>query len=293
MSTGISFILLAPQYGYTGLYLDLTNGSKKFVVVGIKMKLNIGIFQYEMQDENPFEKINRLESHLNRNDKLDLVVCPELFISGYGNLDNINKFSENHDGEYAKKISALAQKSSTAIIYGYPEISNNQLFNSAQLYDSKGLSLTNHRKKLLPPTADESKIFTPGKESSIFSIKGIKSAIVICYELEFPELIRELALKGVELIIAPTGQSSHWPAAALHNCRTRAFENGIFVAYANSTGQLNGINFMGESKIIGPDGIDIANANIGETLISAEIDTDQINLVREKLPYLNDSKSLQ
>ena len=257
------------------------------------MKLNIGIFQYEMQDENPFEKINRLESHLNNNDKLDLVVCPELFISGYGNLDNINKFSENHDGKYAKKISTLAKKSSTAIIYGYPEISNNQLYNSAQLFDSEGLSLANHRKKLLPLTADESKIFTPGKDSSIFSIKGIKSAIVICYELEFPELIRELALKGVELIIAPTGQSSHWPAAALHNCRTRAFENGIFVAYANSTGQLNGINFMGESKIIGPDGIDIANANIGEKLISAEIDTDQINLVRAKLPYLDDSKSLQ
>jgi predicted amidohydrolase len=43
------------------------------------------------------------------------------------------------------------------------------------------------------------------------------------------------------------------------------------VAYANSTGQLNGINFMGESKIIGPDGIDIANANIGEKLISARL----------------------
>jgi predicted amidohydrolase len=257
------------------------------------MKLNIGIFQYEMQDEDPFEKIDRLESHLNKNDNLDLVVCPELFISGYGNLDNINKFSENHDGKYAKKISTLAKKSSTAIIYGYPEISNNQLYNSAQLFDSEGLSLANHRKKLLPLTADESKIFTPGKDSSIFSIKGIKSAIVICYELEFPELIRDLALEGVELIIAPTGQSSHWPAAALHNCRTRAFENGIFVAYANSTGQLNGINFMGESKIIGPNGIDIANANIGEKLISAKIDTDQINLVREKLPYLNDSKSLQ
>ena len=257
------------------------------------MKLNIGIFQYKMLDESPDEKINRLERHLNETSSLDLVVCPELFISGYGNLDNINKFSENREGKYAKKISTLAQKSSTAIIYGYPEIANNQLYNSAQLFDSKGLSLANHRKKLLPPTANESKIFTPGKESSIVSIKGIKSAIVICYELEFPELVRELALEGVELIIAPTGQSSNWPAAALHNCRTRAFENGIFVAYANSTGYLNGISFMGESKIIGPDGIDFANANIGEKLISAEIDTNQIKFVREKLPYLNDSLLLQ
>ena len=97
----------------------------------------------------------------------------------------------------------------------------------------------------------------------------------------------------MELIIAPTGQSSLWPAAALFNCRTRAFENGIFVAYANSTGDLNGISFMGESKIIGPDGLDLANAGIGEKIIAAKIDTDQISLVREKLPYLNDSQSLQ
>ena len=257
------------------------------------MKLSIGIFQYEMQDESPDSKINKLDKFLNETTPLDLVVCPELFISGYGNLEKINAYSEKREGLFAKKISTLAKKSNTAVIYGYPEKDNNQLFNSAQLFDNEGISIINHRKKLLPPTADESKIFTPGKESSILSIKGIKSAIVICYELEFPELIREMALEGVELIIAPTGQSSHWPAAALHNCRTRAFENGIFVAYANSTGQLNDIIFMGESKIIGPDGIDIANANIGEKLISAEIDTDQIKLVREKLPYLNDSKSLQ
>lgn len=257
------------------------------------MKLNIGIFQYEMQDEGPFEKISRLEDHLNKNPDLDLVVCPELFISGYGNLEKINEFSETREGHCAKKLSGLAKQFSTAIIYGYPESNSKQLFNSAQLFDSSGISIANHRKKLLPPTADESKIFTPGADSSIITINGIRVAILICYELEFPELIRELALQDVELIIAPTGQSSNWPAAARYNCRTRAFENGIFVAYANSTGNLNGIEFMGESKIISPDGIDIVNAEQGEKLITAEIDTKQIALVREKLPYLNDSKSLQ
>ena len=189
------------------------------------MKLNIGIFQYEMKDESPFEKINRLEEHLTTHSKLDLVLCPELFISGYGSLEKINEYSETHDGEYAKKISSLAKKYNTAIIYGYPEISNGNLFNSAQLFNDNGLSIANHQKKLLPLTADESTIFTPGIEKTIISIKGIKAAIVICYELEFPELIRNLANKGVQLIIAPTGQSSHWPAAARYNPRTRAFEN--------------------------------------------------------------------
>ena len=50
------------------------------------MKLNLGVFQYEMQDESPDEKINRLEGLLKENTPLDLVICPELFISGYGSL---------------------------------------------------------------------------------------------------------------------------------------------------------------------------------------------------------------
>ena len=256
------------------------------------MKINAGIFQYKMRDETPLRKVQRLEKELQQTAGLDLIVCPELFLSGYGSFDKIKEFCEESDGEYAKKISLLAKKYSTAIVYGYPEISRNSLFNSAQYFDNQGLSVSNHRKKMLPPTADESKIFEPGIENSIITINGIKAAIVICYELEFPELIRKLALQGVELIIAPTGQSSNWPAAALYNCRTRAFENGIFVIYANSTGTLNGISFMGESKIIGPDGLDINNANKDEKVIVGEINTDQISLVRKKLPYLDDARKL-
>jgi len=256
------------------------------------MKINAGIFQYKMRDESPLMRIERLEVQLQKNDALDLIVCPELFLSGYGSFEKIKEFCEESDGEYAKKISLLAKKYSTAILYGYPEIDNDNLFNSAQYFDNQGLSLVNHRKKMLPPTADESKIFKPGSESSIITINGIKAAIVICYELEFPEIIRKLALQGVELIIAPTGQSSHWPAAALYNCRTRAFENGIYVIYANSTGNLNGINFMGESKIIGADGLDINNANEDEKVITGEIDTNEISLVRNKLPYLDDARKL-
>ena len=256
------------------------------------MKIIAGIFQYKMRDETPSKRIERLEAELRKNDALDLLVCPELFLSGYGSFEKIKEYCEASTGEHSKQISVLAKKYSTAIVYGYPEIDNDNLFNSAQYFDNKGLSVANHRKKMLPPSADESKIFNPGSKNSIITINGIKAAIVICYELEFPELIRELALDGVELIIAPTGQSSHWPAAARYICRSRAFENGIFVIYADSTGMLNGISFMGESKIIGPDGLDINNANEDEKVIAGEIDTNEISLVRNKLPYLDDARKL-
>jgi len=256
------------------------------------MKINAGIFQYKMRNETPLNRIERLGVQLKKNDALDLIVCPELFLSGYGSFDKIKEYCEASNGQYAKQISLLAKKHSTAIVYGYPEIDNKNLYNSAQYFDNQGLSLANHRKKMLPPTANESKIFKPGSGSSIITINGIKAAIVICYELEFPELIRKLALDGVKLIIAPTGQSSNWPAAAHYICRSRAFENGIFVIYANSTGILNDISFMGDSKIIGPDGLDINNANEGEKVIVSEINANQISLVRKKLPYLDDSRVL-
>ena len=58
------------------------------------MILNIGVFQYKMRDETPFKKIQRLENHLKKNTTLDLIVCPELFLSGYGShkkLKNVLK----------------------------------------------------------------------------------------------------------------------------------------------------------------------------------------------------------
>jgi len=48
------------------------------------MRLNIGVFQYKMRDEPSLKKIQRLENHLKKHTTLDLIVCPELFLSGYG-----------------------------------------------------------------------------------------------------------------------------------------------------------------------------------------------------------------
>ena len=63
-----------------------------------------------MQDESPFEKISRLETYLDENSQLDFVICPELFISGYGSYEKIRQYSETSDGDYANKIASLAKK---------------------------------------------------------------------------------------------------------------------------------------------------------------------------------------
>ena len=74
------------------------------------MKINAGIFQYKMRDETPLRRVQRLEEKLQQTDGLDLIVCPELFLSGYGSFEKIKEFCEQSGGEYAKKISATCKK---------------------------------------------------------------------------------------------------------------------------------------------------------------------------------------
>ena len=87
------------------------------------MRLNIGVFQYKMRDEPSLKKIQRLENHLKKNNTLDLIVCPELFLSGYGSHKKIKEFAEVKDGEYANKISLLAKKYAIETEKGSQQIS--------------------------------------------------------------------------------------------------------------------------------------------------------------------------
>ena len=252
------------------------------------MKFKVGIYQHKVKEESVLKKIDKLENVLKKNSTCDLIIVPELYLSGYGNEKVINKLKEKRVGESSKLIANLCKKYSTAILYGYPEKYQNKLFNAAQFINHKGEVLANHRKSMLPLSSKENLVFDRGSKQTMITYKGLKIGIVICYELEFPELVRKLATKGTQLILAPTAQSIHWPAASRYIARSRAFENGVYVAYANFIGKLYGIDFLGESKIIGPDGLDLTNAKKKETVITSIIDTVAITQVRKKMPYLKD-----
>jgi len=252
------------------------------------MKFKVGIYQHKVKEESVLKKIDKLENVLKKNSTCDLIIVPELYLSGYGNEKVINKLKEKRVGESSKLIANLCKKYSKAILYGYPEKYQNKLFNAAQFINHKGEVLANHRKSMLPLSSKENRLFDRGSKQTMITYKGLKIGIVICYELEFPELVRKLATKGAQLILAPTAQSIHWPAASRYIARSRAFENGVYVAYANFIGKLYGIDFLGESKIIGPDGLDLTNAKKKETVITSIIDTAAITQVRKKMPYLKD-----
>ena len=126
----------------------------------------------------------------------------------------------------------------------------------------------------------------------MFTLSRWCVAILICYDVEFPEAVRACALRGAQLIVTPTALKQEWAFVAWNMVPTRAFENGVFVAYANYCGSENGFNYLGESCFAGPSGILTVTAD-KEILLKADLDLAEIETSRRTLTYLDDYKMLE
>ena len=228
-----------------------------------------------------------IESHEQESSiKLDLVLCPELFLSGYNVGKSLESYTHQFPDHGISAVAELAKKSNIAITFGYPEKNNDKLYNAAACIDSSGTLLANHHKQLNSPHSFEEDYFTPGVTKTLFAFKGLKVALMICYEIEFPEAARAASIAGADLILVPTALVAAWDVVASKLIPTRAFENGVWLAYANHAGHENGFDYFGGSKIVAPNGEVVASANAEESIISTVVETTAVEKAQARLPYL-------
>lgn len=180
---------------------------------------------------------------------------------------------------------------SIAIVYGYPERDGDTVYNSAIFIDQHGRPLANHRKTVLP-IGNEPDWFATGSGFSIFRFGDATIAMVICYECEFPEIVRSVALGGAEVVLVVTAGGKDWEQVSKLVVPSRAYENGIFMVYANYCGTENGHGFCGLSCIIDPSGADLARARKAEGTVSAVLDLGLIAEARARVPFLKDQEGV-
>lgn len=253
--------------------------------------MRLGIFQVAGGGMTPGQRLNALE-HYVTGQALDLVLCPELFMSGYNVGPDHQRLAQPCDGVFANDVAAIARTRNLAIVYGYPEAADGTLFNSAAFMGADGELLANHRKQLASPGSFEGTTFANGSKPTFIDYLGLRIGIIICYEVEFPECVRRAAHSGADLMLVPTALVDKWGIVAEKMVPTRAFENGLWLAYANHAGHENGVDYLGGSRIVAPDGIEEAVADVGECLIAAEIDKGRVVAARQRLPYLRDLPEL-
>jgi predicted amidohydrolase len=222
----------------------------------------------------------------------DLLVLPEMFLTGYNiGVDAVSVLAEVYNGESAQQIARIAKTTGIAILYGYPErTGDGQIYNAVQLIDANGERLCNYRKTHLFGDLDRSMFSAGTDDFPIVELNGWKLGFLICYDLEFPENTRRLALAGAELILVPTANMTPFDFIADVTVRARAYENQCYVAYANYCGHEGDIQYCGQSSIAAPDGSRIAQAGLDEALIVGELDRQLMVDSRAANRYLNDRR---
>jgi predicted amidohydrolase len=135
----------------------------------------------------------------------------------------------------------------------------------------------------------ESATEDPGDEIVVSTLAGgAQVGLSVCFDLRFPELYRILALRGAHLLTVPAAFTlpttrDHWEVLV----RARAIENQCFVIAPNQIGDHpGGLRSGGRSLIVDPWGLVLAGAPDTETAIVAELDLDQVQAVRRRMPTL-------
>lgn len=256
--------------------------------------MRIALFQGPFEPAAPAENLARLArvAEAAARDGAGLLICPEMFLTGYAiGPERVRALAEPIDGRSAARAAAIARDAGIALLYGYPELGEDGLvYNAALLLDRHGRRLANHRKTHLFSDLDRSAFAAGNGPPTLAEVDGMKVGVLICYDVEFPENVRALALAGAELVAVPTANMVPFSFVMEHVIPTRAYENHLFVAYVNRCGSEGSLEYLGGSCACGPDGLDLARAGMAETLLAADLDLARL---RDRPPlnsYLADRR---
>lgn len=210
----------------------------------------------------------------------DLIVFPELFLSGY-TVTDIDELAVPLGGPELESLADIARENSTALIVGIAESVGGKIANSAVCVDECGDVAGVYRKVQLYG-GDESDAFAAGDELLVVELCGLKVGLMICFDVEFPEIARVLARAGAELLVTISANMEPFGNDHAVFVSARALENGLPHAYVNQVGSgEKGLIFTGGSMVVSPDGQTFVQADCPvETVLNARLSLPMKSIVR-------------
>jgi (R)-amidase len=133
----------------------------------------------------------------------------------------------------------------------------------------------------------ERDVFSPGAAlRDPFSFRGVRFGVLCCFDIEFPEPARTLALRGAQCLLVPSANMEPWGPSHRAFVRARALEDHCWVAYADCVGEASGYLFEGESCLVDPLGRVVCDAGRRETVVWGDVDTAVADEARAVGDYL-------
>ena len=226
----------------------------------------------------------------------ELAILPE-YVDYLGRADGAPK-PEPIDGEFAAFFAEAARELGIWVHAGsFHETGPDdaRTYNTSLIFNPRGELAAVYRKIHLYDVEiagrvsyQESRSVAPGSDTVLTEIAGLSTGLSICYDLRFPELYRTLAIAGARLLVVPaafmlhTGRD-HWEVLL----RARAIENQCYVVAAGQIGDHEPRRTcFGRSMIIDPWGTVLAQAPDTVGIITADLDIERLDRIREELPSL-------
>ena len=249
--------------------------------------LQIQAHVYKEKEKN----LDALEAKINeyKDQKIDLVTIGEMFDCPY-QTDCFPKYAEKEKEATWARLSSIAAKFGVYLSAGsVPEKDDKgHIYNTAYVFDRAGSCIAEYDKIHGFSPSGEDVIYQGGNHRQTFTLDGHKCGIIICYDVRFPELTRNLALDGIEILFVPAQwpniRTFHWVTLTT----TRAIENQMFVVSCNSVGRAGNTVCGGNSRIFDPWGETIASAGISENIMTGEIDFSVIEKIRHDINVFRD-----
>jgi predicted amidohydrolase len=261
----------------------------------MKEKFKLALAQINSKTADKGRNLEKIGAAVKRAEEkgADLVILPELSLTGYVVRDQIYELAEEIPGPSTRTVQRIARDTGIYVVFGMPEKSKEThaiLHNTAVLVGPRGF-IGKYRKMYLPTHSvfEEKRYFRPGYEAPVFNTDLGKIGLLICYDIYFPEVTRLARLQGAQLTVCISASPAVRRSFFEILTAARAVENTTFLAFVNMVGVEDGLQFWGGSRLVGPNGRVLAQAKYDEEdFVISEVDYTDIRPLEAFVPTLKD-----
>jgi omega-amidase len=220
----------------------------------------------------------------------DLIIFPEMFHTGFSM--NVEALAENLENSLGINWLKNCAKTKNCAVYTSLIIEENGLFFNRGVFIEPTGKLSIYDKRKCFSLAHEDDFFTAGKNEVIIEYKTWKIQLQICYDLRFPEIVRnriENNSPAYDLILYvanwPKKRAEHWKALL----KARAIENQCYVVGVNRVGSDGkGLEYSGDSSCFNALGESELNCNDMEQIQQHTLAMKNLIEIRKSIPFLKD-----
>ncbi|KAB2338095.1 carbon-nitrogen hydrolase family protein [Cytobacillus depressus] len=267
------------------------------------MKLRVSAVQYHLHTIHSFEEFAKQCEHYIKTAQefgSEFILFPEFFTTqllSIGNgegasltIDELPSFTEQYKNLFIK----FAKETNMHIIAGTHVIKkNDRLYNVAHLFYPDG-RIAEQAKLHITPTEVEEWNMSAGDGLEVFDTDKGRIAVLTCYDIEFPEIVRMAKAKGADVIFCPScTDDRHGFHRVRYTCHARAIENQVYVVATGTVGSLPTVDFMrgnfGQAAVITPNdvpfppqGIMVQGEINDDMIVTADLDLSLLYEVRER-----------